>query len=244
MTYNDNTDTDLVAQIKKLNDRVERLERAPRAVAMGIDSGSIDVVDSSGIVLARIGAMDSPSYDKLDGSRQPGIVLRREDNSVAMILGDLNPSIPPFQQALQVFDRNNHIIVADDTNSGIGLARPHLPLNLPTDGNQANWPATTSAAYVAIAQVYFERQNPLLQWKFWCQADAGTTGDFAVFLDGTQLGSNNVITATTSVWTVNSILIPGTIPYGNLVLFELKAKRTAGAGTIRSIPLLLQGVQS
>lgn len=240
--------TDIRKQLRKLQ-TARPLEKATISKG-GItiqDGGSLRVVDSDGHVVAIIGALPSPTYDRVDGTPQPGVLFNREDGSLAMVLADLNPGSPPFKQSVQILDRNNRVVVADDTNSGTGLAVPHLAASALGNTNTATWPATTNATWTAIANGYHEVQNPKLGWVISLEADANTTGQFRLMIGGVQIGTTQTLAGGASgafaTWAPAAALVTG-VSIGTIAFVELDAQRTVGTGTIRAQVQWLSGVQS
>lgn len=240
----------LRTQIKELKSGRDILKNA--SISSGgiqiLKGGSLKVVDTDGHVVAVIGALPSPSYDRADGTPQPGVLFNREDGSLAMVLADLNPGTPPFKQSVQILDRNNRVVVADDTNSGTGLAAPHLAAFTLQNTNISTWPATANATWTAIAQAFYEVQNPKLQWAISLEVDANTTGQFRLMVNGVQVGTTQTLAAGASAafssWQPTAVVVPASSPVGSVTLIELDAQRTAGTGTIRASVLWMSGMQS
>lgn len=206
--------------------------------------GTLTVVDTDGRTVAVLGALPT-QYNRADGSRQPGLVFYREDGSTAVFLGDANPTVSPFQQALQITDRAGRAVLADDTNSGHGLANPHITGCTLQDTNTATWPATTAATWTTIAYGYYEVQNPLLSWSFGLQADTGTTGQFRLLVNSSQVGTTQTVTAGFATWSPLPVsLVAAGNAIGSIPLIELQAQRTAGTGTVRGVCLYMSGAQS
>jgi hypothetical protein len=206
--------------------------------------GSVRVVDIDGTVIAIIGALPSPEYDRLDGTPQPGMALYREDGSLAVLLGDGSPTLLPYKQAFQLKDRAGNTVISDDTNSGTGLARPHVPASAMRDSNVATWPATTAVAWTSIADCYMEVQNPRLQWAINIQADAATTGEYKLSVNGTQVGTTQTVTAGIAFWSPLSEAMPAGVDLGDIVTISLQAQVTAGVGTVRATCRWMTGMQS
>lgn len=213
-----------------------------------VNGGSVQVVDTGGVVIATVGALPA-QYNRADGSAQPGILFAREDGSHAAILGDLNPLAPPYKQSLQLIDRLGTVIVADDVNGGRGgLAVPHLAGSALQNTNVSTWPATTSATWTDIADAFFELQNPRLVWSATLFAAAGTTGQFRLVVDGTQVGTTQTVvgggSGSFAFWNPPAAAIPATSNIGDIALVELDAQRTAGTGNVQAIVRFLSGTQS
>ncbi len=241
-------------------DRIARLEQKVRRLAkrrvlgnatisegdlIVKSGGSFQVIDaSSGQTVAVIGALPSPAYDRADGSRQPGIVIYREDGSLAAALADLNPTTPPYKQAWQVFDRAGNIVMADDTNTGRGLAAPYVGGGcFFNDTNVVRWPQTTSGSFVTIADTYFCVENPRVQWDIQYVADAATAGEIRLLVNGTQVDGTQTVTTSFNLWSRFGVSLPGA-DIGDFPYIALQARRTSGTGSIFAIVQRFQGDQS
>lgn len=204
--------------------------------------GTIVAVDEDGHVVARIGALPS-AYNRSDGSTQPGIALYREDGSLAALLGDRNPMTPPYRQAFQLLDRAGNIVVADDTNSGAGLAVPYVGLDRPADMNTAMWPGTAETSWTPIASCYLQRQNPGFAWSLYTVSDLpDTTGNVRITIDGTVIATSPDVTDF-AVWAA-SYYWPAGWTFQSTATLAIEAIRTAGTGNVRATTLQLTGVQS
>lgn len=244
MTYNDPRDTELLEEFRKLKSRLERLERTPRAISASIDTGTFTVVSpDTGLVVALFGQLPS-LYNRIDGTPQSGIILYREDGTMAAILADLNPLVPPFKQSWQVLDRNNHVIFADDTNSGVGMALPWLPWS----GFQSNSPptdTTTSGTFVTVQTTVGYKINARIQMQLLIRSDSvGTTGEVQVVDQ-----SSNVIDAIIAVPSASFFYMQlGPTPlaggYLDPISLFVQARRTAGTGTIGVRGIYVMGLQS
>jgi hypothetical protein len=200
----------------------------------------------TGAVTAIIGALP-PAYNRADGSAQPGLAFYREDGTVAAILGDANATTPPYKQSFQIADRSNNIIVADDTNSGLGLARPHLPANTLMNTNASTWPATNSTSWTTIASAYVERQTPKVNWAFDLATDASTNGQVRFLIASTQVGTTQTLTGGAGGVNIEwdgTAAYPAGVTFGATVLAELQAQVTSGTGKIYGQCLFFQGTQS
>jgi hypothetical protein len=121
-------------RIRKIERDLDRVRRAITHIGIQIDPDTnslvvssgrgIRVTDVAGNTVAIIGTQ--PGLERSDGSPQAGVSLYREDGSIAAFLGDSNPTVPPFKQSWQMYDRAGNVVMADDTNGGKGLAQPYV----------------------------------------------------------------------------------------------------------------------
>lgn len=238
----------LIRRIEALETRLRELASAQTLGAATVgsggititNSGSLKVVDANGVTIGLLGALPA-AYNEASGP-QPGFQLQREDGSTALFLGDLSPLTPPFKQSFQVMDRARNVIFADDANSGVGLARPHLSVGPLTNTNIATWPATTAGTWTTIASCYFEVQQPRLNWGLDLFAPAGVTGQFRLTINTTQIGSTQTVTNAAALWSDVQPVVG--LAFGAAAFLELQAQVTAGAGTISAQQLFLEGTQS
>lgn len=202
------------------------------------NGGFVKIVDpTTGNQVAYLG-----SADTIDGNPQMVVEIYRDDGTIALALGDFG-IVPghPHQQAIQWYDRSGNIVVADDTTSGVGLARPHVPLGMCADTNTTRWPGTNATAFTAIASCYAEIQQPRLSWYYNVYAPAGVTGQFRLVVGGTQVGSTFAVTNNAFGNFTGVAAIPAGIVFGQQVLIELQARVTVGSGTVIAQQLLLNG---
>lgn len=254
----------LLATIDELRQRVDGLQKQltglgiridPASNALIVDTGrGIRVVDTDGHVVAIIGALN-PVYNRTDGSAQPGFELYREDGSIAAFLGDFNATTPPFKQSFQILDRTGHIVIADDTNSGLGLANPNLVFSTMVDSNLTTWPATSATTFTTIAYCWHYTQNPQVQWAIDYTGDTGVGGQFRMMVspDG-GAGTAQQIGPTMTQPTNGSFgqwdyyggypftLAPSDV--GSYMYFELQARVTAGTGKLHAVCSQFGGGQS
>lgn len=213
-----------------------------------VQGGTVKVVDANGNVTAIIGALPA-AYNRSDGSPQPGLMFSRPDGTTALLLGDRNATVPPYSAAFQVIDRlGGRVVLSDDTNSGHGLATPHVLHSPLQDTNVTTWPSTTATSWTTIANGLAEMQNPKLQWQIALSADAGTTAQFRLMGNGTQLGTTQTVvgggSGVITYWQPASVNMPAGVSIGDFLSLSLDAQRTAGTGSARAVCIWLSGMQS
>jgi hypothetical protein len=208
------------------------------------NGGSVTVKDTDGHIVAYIGALPS-SFNRSDGSAQPGVMFNREDGSVAAFLGDSNPLTPPYKQSFQIYDRTGQVVVADDTNGGKGLAAPWVGGGLIMgDTNTSRWPQTTNGSFLSVSFGWYRIQNPRVQWDIQYVADAATAGEVRLMINGLQVDATQTVGTSFGLWTRYKIAIPGTWNIGDIVGVDLQARRTSGTGIIYAQPMRFSGDQS
>ncbi|MEO7260248.1 MAG: hypothetical protein ABI047_03160 [Jatrophihabitantaceae bacterium] len=244
----------VVRELRNLKEKIRRLESGRSilnnaSINKGgiqiVKGGSLRVIDVEGVETARIGALPSPALDKADGTPQPGVLLRREDGSTALFLGDLTPTVAPFKQSLQLFDRLGNVIFADDTDGGVGLARPYVPAGVFADITAPS-ATTNSASFVGLQWADSYMQHPKVTCSMLVQTSAGTASQVRLTVGGVQIGVPLAIAAASfgqftippSTWPAGSYVHEGR------VTVQLEARVTSGTGTVGVRALGFWGVQT
>lgn len=241
--------------MREINDLKKRLRRLETRRSLGNSSisegdlsvtsgGAFRVVDAGdGHEVGRIGAL--PSWaNRSDGSPQPGVLFNREDGTLAGFLGDLNATTPPYRQAWQILDRAGHVVFADDTNSGQGIALPYLTFGMPV-GNGVPTDTTTSGTFTTLQAVAGYWMSPKLLGQILIYASDGATAGQVRIVDenGAQLGATITVAAGAFQWvTWGPVTPPGS--FGDPKTLNFQARRTAGTGTIGLRASTVIGVQS
>lgn len=182
------------------------------------------------------------------GRRQTIVTITRDDGTPALQMADLG-TVPghTHQQALQWIDRSGNIVLADDTTSGTGIARPHIPIYAMANMNISTWPATNAGVDTQISQCYVEYQHPKLYWVISLYCPAGVTGSFTMSYNGSVVGTTTLAGGgggAFSTWAPTAVAVPAGLAFGAAYQLVLSAHVTAGAGTIYAQPLLVSGVQT
>lgn len=181
-----------------------------------------------------------------DGTLQPGLIIRREDGTLALALYDPtpDPSVPDgFNQFLALYDRAQQIVMSDDTDSGQGLARPYVPIPV-TRARYTDWVAVTDGGFVDVIETpgEFYKVNARARAHIRCTTDlAGTAGEVRVLVDGVQVGATQAVGFAITTNYVGPFVVPG----GAYTTHQIKiqARRTAGTGAVR-LDAAIWGVQS
>ena len=112
----------------------------------------------------------------------------------------------------------------------------------------ANWPATTNGTYTAIMTGWHEVQNPKVRFAAYIEADAGTTGNFRIVVDGTGIDSAQTVvggaSGTITAWQASNVDLPAGTVVGGTAVVSMEARRTAGTGSVRAHMLMWSGDQS
>lgn len=241
-----------VNRLIALEQRVRSLETAPALNAAAIKGpvqiqspGSLRMLSASGVTIAYMGQRNLQDGS---GRTEMATLFYRDDGTEAFAIADQGTVLNhTHQQAVQWFDRAGNVVFADDTVSGAGVARPHIPLGTMSDTNIATWYATSATTWTTIAEIYAEYQQPKILWQFQVQIPANVTGNFRLTADGAQIGATfTQAGGTGGVFATWADLQPW--PSGRTVnsayRLTLDAYISAGTGTIKAEQQFLSGSQS
>jgi hypothetical protein len=186
----------------------------------------------------------SGAYTRPDGKAQVTTLLYRDTGELAFSIADFDTA-DGYQQYIGLFDRAGNTIVSDDTNSGTGLARPHIPVGQWTD-NLTPTATTTSASFVNLQVLIGEWQHPRVALQaIYQSSSAGTTGEVrCVDSDGIQIGTTQTVNSLDFAFSTfgTPAVLPG--DFGAAKVLYLQARRTGGTGTIGVRGVQALGTQS
>ena len=205
------------------------------------DGGVLRLVTADGVELFYIGPL-GPAFP--DGRPQQGWSVRRADNTSVLSLFDVDVSDGVARQALNWWDRSGRIVLADDTDSGQGLARPYVPAQF-FRTRFGDWNvATTSAAFETLWDARMYMQQPRLVVGVRASMDtAGTTGEVKVQLsDGTQLGSTAAVGFAIGEYVFGPVAVAG--EHLSALTVQVQGRRTSASGALRVEPLYAYGLQT
>lgn len=223
---------DIGDYIRRLEARIERLERAPRAVATSIDTGEFVVKDpATGNVVFRIG---------LQQHGDTGVSMYRDDGSLAY--STAKPFNPSNTQTVRLVNRAGETVGGDNIFATTGAAL--YDSITPTKTSDVGV-GVTSGTFVDIYDVDVHWIAPAHSMLFRAICSDGSTAGEVRMVDetGTQVGGffvtidPTVVPAGTTTATEFETL-DGTDPYyvvkaiGTKLRYKLQARRTAGAGTL------------
>lgn len=204
------------------------------------DGGRLALETAAGVVLFEIGPV-GPALP--DGTPQQGWVVRRADGSGVLDLFDVDTSDGVLRQALNWRDRSGNVVLADDTDSGQGLARPYLP-GVFSRARYADWSvSTTSGSFETLWRAEVYHQQPRLSVAVNASMDtAATTGEIQVLVNGTQLAPSQAVTFSLSTLLFGPAPVQAT--HMSLLSVEIRGRRTSASGALRVEPLHLHGRQT
>ncbi|MFJ5883453.1 hypothetical protein [Kitasatospora cineracea] len=198
------------------------------------EGGTLTVKDGDGTAVLHVGDV-LPAHP--DGSQQYGLLLRREDGSLALSMW--TDGVVP--QGLDIWDSRGNVIFSEDRVTG-GLARPWLqtPLYPSNDLEKYTW--TDQGSPNDMWSGYHIRHHPKLLTSFYLQCDSGTVGRAQMFIDGNPWGA---VHETNGGWIVcndGPLLCPSN--YMDVIEVQLRAWRVSGDGRVRVCAGAVLGVQS
>lgn len=136
-------------------------------------------------------------------------------------------------------DGEGNAVLYTDTTSGQGFGRPYLPVVFYRQ-RYTDWPSTTSATFEGIFKAEVFKQNSRLSMAVQVAVDdAATTGELEVLVNGVQLGPVQPIPFGIRILTVGPAAVAGA--HMTVLSVEIRARRTAGTGTVRVEPLHAYG---
>lgn len=206
--------------------------------------GELVMESESGTVVMFVGTTTIPDGS---GRLQQSVLLYRDDGTEALGLTDAGSSPGhTHQQALQWFDRSGNVVLADDTVSGTGVARPHIPTYTLGNTNITTWPQTNATSSTAIAAGAVEYQHPNLTWIINCYAPAGVSAQFSLVYGSATIGTFSMSgggSGQFQFWEATEP-VPAGLTFGQVYNLTLNAHVTAGSGTVYAQPYVIQGIGS
>jgi hypothetical protein len=193
------------------------------------DGGAFTLASTTGQVVLLAATTNIPDGS---GRTQQSFTVGRDDGTTAFYVTDAGTTPGhPHQQNWALLDRTQNIVVAEDTVSGAGLARPWLSLGQ-WDDQSAPTSTTTSSTYVTLATMGAYRQHPRIAAQCLARtSDSTTAGSLQLLANGTAIA-----TATVAAGTFAYVNFPiATLPagtFGDALTLQIQGRRTAGTGTI------------
>lgn len=179
-----------------------------------------------------------------NGTLQQGWIVRRADGSTVLDLYDAFPGDDGalFNQALNWRDRGGNVILADDTDSGRGLARPYIGGQFFAARYDDFRYTVAVNAWTTVARAFVFKQHPQLTVGVSVATDATTTtGEVRVMVEGVQLGAT-----TTEGYAINNRYFTGPVggAHMEILTVEIQARRTSAGGALKLEPIYWNGRQS
>lgn len=268
--YNTGDDTDLIARIKDLENRLSRLERTPQAGNAAVNNGDFTITGGAFIV-RRPGdagggdeqegliAMGSQiSYNGEEGMSFQVVRSKSVKGKNFFVGGDSvdgNPSMvfstvdgevanPTLNfPTFNIYDKSGDVLISDSDNARRGFDDPRF--QTPWFDPSA-YKVTTSGSFSAIAECEWYQYHPHLRMRLLCQNGAGTSSELRV----TDLSSSAIIKLVTQGSTFafvdlvlnRSDMSNGDTPNGNTETLLLEHRRTAGANNVQTLVVSMVGI--
>lgn len=220
---------DIVEYIKQLEQRVRNLETTAQAGNTSVDSGTM-VFNTDDDTKFRVMINNIRMFEMGSTDGNADVRFWRPDGLTALFITRFGDRyIMGFQ------DDNLHTVLGDDFVSGWGLGRPYIPVSFYDDNSLLPTRTTTSATYVNLQFARYNIQSPRFTIRSFVHCSDGTTGgDIILSVDGEEVGITTVNIPVGSSTTFDQLIDFNTfgINFGSYCDIHVKARRTAGAGTI------------
>jgi hypothetical protein len=225
---------DLMSRMKDLERQVDEIRKRVGLGNATISNGSLKVLHPNGVAIAQFGKFT------IAGATAYGWILRRPDGSIVTYTYGTDD----LQGLSAWFDKTGNTIIADDGVSGVGLARPYIPIPFYDDDTVALARTTTSASFVKLGFGKWNKQHPKLVALALVRSSAvDTTGEVRLTAGGNVVGAVQSIAGNEFAY---KDIGPGDAPgtFGIYYDLQIEARRTAGTGTIGVRVMGCHGVQS
>lgn len=235
-------------EVQWRNDMIRRLrslETALRSGRTAIKNGGMRVVDASDTSIVDVGAPLS-SWVSDTGEALAGIIVSRPDGTIS--LSSTTGMTTGVSTGTSILDEHSNNVVADDTVSGYGLAKPYIPIIF-NDTDTTRWQGTTSGTFTAIQRSRPFQQHPKLSYDVVLVGESGATGEGQLVFRGsngldTVIAGPFVVTANSTTSFASETSVTLVSDYLREVIIELQIRRTNATGTVRGIVRRMYGVQS
>lgn len=242
----------MARRLAALEREVRELRAARRLEQATVGAGGVRIVNggrhamdtSSGVRMVDIGAIEDDRFDHGDGSAQQAMWFRREDGSLIFsCFSGIGGTTP---QAWSWRDRTENQVVADDTVSGMGLARPYLPVALMPafDGGWDYWPRTSATSMTELWRGVVYKQQPRLVVVAEASMDtSGATGYIELRINGVAQGSPSSVSFSANAYTLGPFDLS---KFGHMqqITVSLMGRRNTGTGAIRASVVSAYTIQS
>lgn len=214
---------DMVNATVNVQNRVNKLERLPRAISTSVDKGSWSYVAPNGVTIIEIG-------ENIPETGVPGWVLRRWFNGTpAMILSGAEGE---GEQVFELRDNVGYALVSDDP-AGEGLGTPFIPYTaVKTSELAAPLQSTTSATFNSKYTIKGMQQHPVVMPMTLVYADAGTVGEYRFLDTNTNIVQGGPYTIVDGIFEYELQIFVCTGGWMQPVSLDLQVRRVSGAGNV------------
>jgi hypothetical protein len=233
--------TAIARRLADLERQVKELRAARRLETASVGAGGLRIVEGgrfamdtpAGVRMIDVGKIDDGRFNHADGRPQQAQFMRREDGSLMFGCFAYPPS--GETQAWTFYDRTGNVILAEDTASGQGLARPALPLPMwPSYAcGWDYWPRNSGTTMQELWTGLIYKQQPKVVVVVNAAMDtSGATGLLELKINGVVQGSPQTVVFSVDPFTFGPFTIPG--DHMSQVDIVLQGRRSTGTGTIRA----------
>ncbi|WP_431999339.1 hypothetical protein [Streptomyces sioyaensis] len=228
-------------RLAALEREVSELRAARRLEQATVGAGGVRIVNggrhamdtAQGVRMVDVGAIADDRFDHVDGTSQQAMWYRREDGSLMFSCFGSGGGGP---QAWSWRDRTENQVIADDTVSGAGLARPYLSVQMgpSIQSGWDYWPrnATTTMAELWRGMIY--KQQPRIVVVVDAAMDtSGATGYIELRVNGAAQGSPTSVDFNGNYYTLGPFSLTQ-FAHMQQVAISVHGRRNAGTGAIRA----------
>lgn len=231
----------LARKVAQLEREVRELRAARRLEQATVGSGGVRIINggrhamdtAAGVRMVDIGAISDDRFDHPDGTAQQAMWLRREDGTTLFSMfagqGETN-------QAWSWRDRSGNQVLADDTTSGAGLARPYLPVQMgpSISGGFDYWPRAAGTTMAELWRGSIYKQQPRVVVVVDAAMDtSGATGYIELRINGVAQGSPTAVDFNGAYYTLGPYSLTQ-FAHMQQITISLMGRRNTGTGAIRA----------
>ncbi len=229
-----NQPADLLSLIKELQKQVRELRRRSLFGA-AISEGDLSVRTSDGSTVLRVGEIPYGS------GTVSGLAITRADGTLQARFFDTSPGGGGYWA---LFDEQQNVIVSEDTVASQGLATPYLQVKSMPSSEVTTVPQfTTSATFVPLHRLHFQKAQPWIRTWLITQTDAATVGEVRLAVGGVAITAAPLPLAA-AINTYQLLDAPVAGSHMSFQAIDVEARRVSGAGNVRVGVAFASGRQS
>ncbi|MER7153756.1 hypothetical protein [Streptomyces lydicus] len=241
----------LAREVAALKRDVRELRAARRLEQATVGAGGVRIVNGGrhamdtarGVRMVDIGAISDQRFNHADGSAQQAMWYRREDGSLIFSCYGSGGGGP---QAWSWRDRTENQVIADDTVSGAGLARPYLPVQMgpSIQSGWDYWPRNSTTTMAELWRGMIYKQQPRVVVVMDAAMDtSGATGFIEMRINGIAQGSPTSVDFNGNYYTLGPFDLTS-FAHMQQVAISVHGRRNTGTGTIRASVYSAYTIQS